>query len=43
MDKLKKIFALIEKYMEKRFFGKIEISLESGNLVNLKVTENIKL
>ncbi len=43
MDNLKKLIVLIQRYIEKKWFGKIEISIESGNIVNLKVTENIKL
>jgi hypothetical protein len=43
MDNLKKVIALIQRFMEKKWFGKLEISLEAGNIVNVKVTENIKL
>jgi len=43
MDNLKKLIALVQKFMEKKWFGKIEISMEAGNIVNLKVIENIKL
>jgi len=42
MDKLKRLIALIQHYMKKEWFGKLEISIEKGNIVNLKVTENIK-
>ncbi len=43
MDNLKKIIALIQRYIEKEWWGKVEISIEKGQIVNLKVTENIKL
>jgi hypothetical protein len=43
MESLKKVIVLIQRFIEKKWFGKIEISLESGNIVNVKVTENIKL
>jgi len=43
MEALKKLIALLQHYIGKKWFGKIEISMESGNIVNLKVTENIKL
>jgi hypothetical protein len=43
MEKLNKIIMLLQRYMEKGWFGKVEISFEKGNIVNLKVTENIKL
>lgn len=43
MDALQKLVALIHAYITRKFFGKIEISLESGNIVNVKVTESIKL
>ncbi len=43
MDKLKKLMAIIKAYMDKNFYGKLTVSLESGQIVNLKVEENIKL
>lgn len=43
MDKLKKLIAIIKTYMDRAFYGKIEVSIEAGTIVNLKVTENIKL
>ena len=43
VEKLNKIIILIQGYLAKRWFGKIEISIEAGNIVNMKVTENIKL
>ncbi len=43
MDKLKKLMAILKAYMDRAFYGKIEVSLEAGTIVNLKVTENIKL
>jgi len=43
MDSLKKLIFLLQRYIEKKWFGKVEISMENGNIVNVKVTENIKL
>lgn len=45
MENLNKLVGLIKKLMEreKPWFGKIEVSLESGKIINIKVTENIKL
>jgi hypothetical protein len=43
MESLKKAIAIIQRLIEKKWFGKITLSLESGNIVNVKVTENIKL
>jgi hypothetical protein len=43
MDALKKLIAIIQKFIEKKWYGKLEVSIEAGNIVNVKVTENIKL
>lgn len=43
MERLTKLIALLQHYIAKNWFGKIEISIEAGTIVNLKVTENIKL
>ncbi len=43
MDKLKRLMAIIKAYMDRTFYGKITVSLEAGQIVNLKVEENIKL
>lgn len=43
MENLKKVIALIQRFIEKEWWGKLEISLEKGSIVNVKVTENIKL
>lgn len=43
MAKLQKLILLLTEYLKKGWYGKIEISIEAGNIVNLKVTENIKL
>jgi len=43
LEALKKLIFLLQRYVEKNWYGKIEISMEAGNIVNLKVTENIKL
>jgi hypothetical protein len=39
---LTKIVALIKEFIEKRLYGKIEISFESGKIVSIKKTESIK-
>jgi len=44
MDKLDKLIALLKKYVgNKLAYIKIEVSIEAGNIVNVKVGENIKL
>jgi hypothetical protein len=43
MDTLQKFITLLQSYISRRWFGKITISVESGNIVNVKVEENIKL
>jgi hypothetical protein len=43
MDALKKLIFLLQRYVEKNWYGQVVISFEAGNIVNLKVTENIKL
>ena len=44
MDKLEKLLLLLKKLIgNPKAFFKIEISIESGNIVNVKITENIKL
>jgi hypothetical protein len=43
METLTKLITLLQHYMGKKFYGKIEVAIESGNIVNVKVTENIKL
>jgi hypothetical protein len=40
---MEKLIILLKKFIGQKWFGKIEISIESGKIVNLKVTENIKL
>jgi hypothetical protein len=43
MEKLQRLILLLQGYITKKWFGQIVISFENGNIVNLKVTENIKL
>ncbi len=43
MDKINRLVVILKTLMAKGFYGKIEVSLEGGTIVNLKVTENIKL
>jgi hypothetical protein len=40
MDKL---ITIIKELIDKRFYGKIEIAFEAGNIVNVKKTESIKV
>jgi len=40
---LNKLMDLIKDLINKKFFGKLEISFESGNIVNIKKVESIKL
>jgi len=44
-DKFESLVAVLREvmYCRKKWFGKIEVSIESGNIVNVKVSENIKL
>lgn len=42
METLNKIIAMINEYINKKRFGKIEISFESGKIVNIKIMESIK-
>jgi hypothetical protein len=44
MEKLQKLFELFKKHLgSKLFYFKIEVAIEAGDIVNIKVTENIKL
>jgi hypothetical protein len=44
MDKFQKLFVIIKKFIgDPKAYFKIEVAIEAGNIVNLKVTENIKL
>jgi hypothetical protein len=43
MEKLKTLIILLQGYISKKWYGKIEVSFEAGNIVNVKVTESIKL
>ena len=38
-----KIIALIKEFIENRLYGKIEITFESGKVVNMKKTESINV
>ncbi len=40
---LNKLMDLIKELIDKKFYGKLEISIEAGNIVNIKKTESIKL
>ncbi len=43
MEALKKLIFLLQRYVDKKFYGQVVVSFEAGNIVNLKVTEKIKL
>ena len=43
MESLKRVFNMIEKFLGKPWFGKVEISIENGKIVNVRIAENIKL
>ena len=43
MEKLQRLIMMLTSYVTKKWFGQVVISFESGNIVNIKVTENIKL
>lgn len=42
IDKLDKLIIMLKHYIAKEWYGKVEVSIEAGNIVNLKITENIK-
>ena len=39
MDKL---LAILKELIERHFYGKVEVTLENGKVVNIKKTESIK-
>ena len=43
MDKLTKLITIIKGLVSRKFFGKVIISFESGNVVNLNISESFKL
>lgn len=43
LEHAKKIHDMILKLLEKRVWGKVEISLEAGKIVNIKETRNKKI
>ncbi len=49
MDNLKKLIAILQRFLgwkethKTGWYGTILISIEDSNIVNVKVTENIKL
>jgi len=43
MDKLKRLIAILQKLMEKEFFGHVNISFEKGVMMVIHVDETIKL
>ena len=43
MDRLKKLWELIAKLIETKFFGQLLIKFESGNIVLVKKEETIKI
>ncbi len=40
---MEKLFELIKKLIDSRFYGSIEIKMEAGNIVIIRKTESIKL
>ena len=40
---LKKLVDLIQGLIDKKFYGKLTISFEAGNIVNIKKEESIKI
>lgn len=40
---MEKLFKLIKELIENKFYGSIEIKMESGNIVLIRKTESIKL
>mgnify|MGYP001618846559 CR=1 FL=1 len=40
---LNKLMDLIKELIDRKFYGKLEVSFESGNIVNIKKIESIKL
>lgn len=43
MEKLQKLVTILTGFAKKQWYGKLEISFENGIIVNVKITENIKL
>jgi len=43
MDKIKKIFMLIKKLFEKKFYGRVEVLFKAGVPVHFRKTEDINL
>lgn len=43
MDKVQKMIAILTSFAKKQWYGKLEISFENGIIVNVKITENMKL
>lgn len=43
MDKLKKIWDMIVILIENKFYGSVVIKFESGEIVNVRKEESIKL
>lgn len=42
MDKLEKLVLLLTKLIKDNWYGKIEISIENGVIVNIKKNESIR-
>ena len=39
---MEKLIALLRELIDRRFYGKVEVTLENGKVVNIKKTESIK-
>lgn len=40
---MKELFELIEKLMDNKFYGSLELKMEAGRIVLIRKTESIKL
>lgn len=43
MDKLKVLIKIIEELIKNKFYGRLELKFESGNIIILKKEESIKI
>ena len=43
MKKLAKALSIIKQLVGKKFYGKVMLSIENGNIVNVNVSESFKI
>lgn len=43
MEKLKRLYDLLKQLVDSRYFGTVIVKMESGNIVQVKKEESIKL